>query len=55
MADILVFRAKEVPLVWNSFGNLWNANEIRKAYIDSLKKADNGDYSDLIQLCDPRE
>lgn len=55
MADILLLRAKETPLAWNSFGNLSNANEIRKDYITALKKADNGDYSDLVQLCSPKK
>ena len=41
MADILVFRAKETPLAWNSFGNLSSAHGIRKDYITALKTADN--------------
>lgn len=55
MGNILIFRAKEASLAWNSFGNLWNTHEIRKLYIDALRKADNGDYLDLIQLCCPRD
>lgn len=54
MADVLVSRAKEAPLLWNSFGNLANAGEIRKEYILALRKADNGDYADLASLCVPR-
>ncbi len=53
MADLLVFRAKKEPLLWNSFGNLANVSEIRKEYITALKKADNGDYGSLDSLCVP--
>ncbi len=53
MADVLVLRKKASPLLWNQVGNLANAGEIRKKYIASLKKADYGDYADLISFSTP--
>jgi len=54
VADILILRTKEKPLRWNSFGNLTDVGEVRSKYIASLKKADIGDYNDLIALCSPK-
>lgn len=55
MGDILVYRAKGTLLKWNSFENPSNAEEVRKNYITALKKADNGDYSDLVRLYNPKK
>lgn len=54
MADMLVYKAKQKLLSWNFFWDLTNSNEIRNQYIQSLKKADLWDFSDLINLCKPR-
>jgi Fic-DOC domain mobile mystery protein B len=53
MADVLVARAGKPPLLWNDFWNLVDQADVRKRYIESLRKADNGDYSALIDLCSP--
>ena len=54
MADILIARHKQTPLLWNTFWDIANMSDIHKKYIESLRKADNGDFSDLIDLCSPK-
>ena len=51
MTDVLLISLGEKRF---SFGrcDLYNANNIRKNYIDALRKADNYDYTDLINFVD---
>jgi Fic-DOC domain mobile mystery protein B len=54
MADILLQRNKQTPLLWHTFGDLENTSHVREMYIASLRKADNWDFDDVIQLCSPK-
>lgn len=49
MADIIFQKLEGKPLYWGNT-NLVNASEVRKTYINALRKADAGDYSDLIEF-----
>lgn len=49
MADLLMKQLGQNPLYWGDC-NLTEISDIRKKYIDSLRKADAGDYSDLISF-----
>lgn len=54
MADVLIMKEKEKPLLWNSIWNLESTSGIRTKYLESLRKADNWDYWDLIKLFSPK-
>ncbi len=47
MADLIMKIQNDKPLYWGS-SSLVNISEERSCYIAALRKADNGDYSDLI-------
>lgn len=49
MADIIFQKLEGKTLYWGNT-NLVNVSEVRKKYIDALRKADAGDYSDLIEF-----
>lgn len=49
MADIIFQKLEGKTLYWGNT-NLVNVSEVRKNYIDALRKADAGDYSDLIEF-----
>jgi len=49
MADLLMQIQKEKPLYWGS-SSLINISEERSRYIEALRKADAGDYTDLISF-----
>ena len=49
IADILTKKLGKLKFTWGS-ESLHKPNEMRKSYIDSLKKADNGDFKDLIEF-----
>lgn len=49
MADIIFQKLEGKTLYWGNT-NLVNASEVRKTYINALRKADAGDYSDLIEF-----
>lgn len=49
MADILVVRLGRPRFTWGS-GELGTNDEIRKAYIQALKKADNHEFTALISF-----
>jgi Fic-DOC domain mobile mystery protein B len=48
MGDLLVEGLGEKPFTWGSGDLQDDTAELRKAYIATLKKADNGDISDLL-------
>lgn len=48
MADILITKHGGLRFSWGMHQDLYKANPVRKQYIDSLKLADNGDYSKLL-------
>jgi len=47
MADLLMKKLNEKPLNWGQ-GSLVEISELRKTYIEALRKADRGDYSTLL-------
>nr|WP_318660705.1 mobile mystery protein B [uncultured Treponema sp.] len=49
MADLLMEKLEGRKLYWGN-KNLVNVSEVRKAYITALRKADEGDYSDLLEF-----
>ena len=49
MADLISLKLDGKELYWGN-SNLVNVSECRKNYISALRKADNGDYSDLISF-----
>ena len=49
MADLLLEKLEGTKLYWGDT-NLANVSEIRSAYISALRKADAGDYSDLLKF-----
>ena len=49
MADLLLEKLEGTKLYWGDT-NLANVSEIRSAYISALRKADAGDYSDLLRF-----
>lgn len=49
MADLIMKQLKLEPFCWGS-DNLIEISELRKKYISALQKADNGDYTDLINF-----
>jgi Fic-DOC domain mobile mystery protein B len=50
-ADILLVSLGDKRFSWGK-GDLYNANNARKIYINSLRKADNYDYTDLLNFVD---
>ena len=49
MADLLMRQFNLPVLNWGS-GSLTEISELRKEYISALQKADNGDYSSLLNF-----
>ena len=49
MADLVLEKLEGTKLYWGNT-NLVNVSEIRSAYIAALRKADAGDYSDLLEF-----
>lgn len=49
MADLSSQQLRGRPLYWGSM-NLTNISEVRSRYIDSLRKADAGDYTELLDF-----
>lgn len=49
MADLVFQRLEGKSLYWGNT-NLVNVSEVRSRYISALRKADAGDYSDLIDF-----
>ncbi|WP_407434855.1 mobile mystery protein B [Treponema sp.] len=49
MADLLMEKLEGRKLYWGN-KNLVNVSEVRKAYITALRKANEGDYSDLLEF-----
>ena len=49
MADLLFQKLEGKTLCWGSV-NLVNFSEVRSNYILALRKADCGDYSDLLDF-----
>jgi fido (protein-threonine AMPylation protein) len=49
MADLLLEELEGSKLYWGD-ANLVNVSEIRSKYIESLRKADAGDYKDLLDF-----
>lgn len=49
MADLASFQLEGKALYWGDV-NLVNVSEIRTKYIAALRKADTGDYSDLLNF-----
>lgn len=49
MADLLMRQFGQKSLNWGS-DNLTEISEIRKKYISALQKADNGDYTELLNF-----
>ena len=47
MADLVLQKLEGKTLYWGNT-NLVNVSEVRSNYIAALRKADAGDYSDLI-------
>ena len=53
MADLVLEKLEESKLYWGNT-NLVNVSEIRRSYIAALRKADAGDYTDLIEFTKSR-
>lgn len=53
IADLLLEKLEGKKLYWGNT-NLANVSEIRSAYIAALRKADAGDYSDLLKFTQGR-
>lgn len=49
MADLVLQKLNGTSLYWGDT-NLVNVSEVRSQYIDALRKADAGDYSDLLDF-----
>ena len=49
MADLVLEKLEGTKLYWGNT-NLVNVSEIRSSYIAALRKADTGDYADLIEF-----
>lgn len=49
MADLVLEKLEGTKLYWGNT-NLVNVSEIRSSYIAALRKADAGDYTDLIKF-----
>ena len=49
MADLVLEKIEGTKLYWGNT-NLVNVSEIRSTYIAALRKADAGDYSDLLEF-----
>lgn len=49
MADLVYQKLEGKTLYWGNT-NLVNVSEVRSKYIDALRKADAGDYSELIEF-----
>ena len=49
MADLVLEKLEGTKLYWGNT-NLVNVSEIRSTYIAALRKADAGDYSDLLEV-----
>ena len=49
MADLVLEKLEGTKLYWGNT-NLVNVSEIRSSYIAALRKADAGDYTDLIEF-----
>ena len=49
MADLVLEKLEGTKLYWGNT-NLVNVSEIRSSYIAALRKADAGDYADLIEF-----
>lgn len=49
MADLCMKQMGQPPLYWGDC-NLTEISEIRVNYISALRKADSGDYADLISF-----
>lgn len=49
MADLVLEKLEGTKLYWGNT-NLVNVSEIRSTYIAALRKADAGDYSDLLEF-----
>lgn len=54
MADLLMQKLKQKPLNWGQ-KSLLEISELRKNYINALRKADRGDYMFLIQFVSPNK
>ena len=50
VADAIIIKNACKPLSWGGKSDLNKPDEIRKNYISALKKADGGDYADLIEF-----
>jgi Fic family protein len=50
VADAIIIKNACKPLSWGGNSDLNKPDEIRKNYISALKKADGGDYADLIEF-----
>ena len=53
MADLVLEKLEGTKLYWGNT-NLVNVSEIRSSYIAALRKADAGDYTDLIEFTKSR-
>jgi fido (protein-threonine AMPylation protein) len=49
MADLIACSLGEKEFDWGE-GRLIEISELRRSYIDALRKADDGDYSELFAL-----
>ena len=49
MADLVLEKLEGIKLYWGN-ANLANVSEVRDTYIASLRKADAGDYTDLLRF-----
>ena len=49
MADLIFQKLEGKSLFWGDT-NLVNVSEVRSRYIDALRKADTGDYTDLLSF-----
>ena len=54
MADLLLEELDGSKLYWGD-ANLVNVSEIRSKYIESLRKADAGDYKALLDFTKAKE
>ena len=53
MADLVLEKLEGTKLYWGNT-NLVNVSEVRSSYIAALRKADAGDYSDLMEFTQER-
>ena len=49
MADLVLQKLEGKSLYWGDT-NLVNVSEVRNKYIAALRKADSGDYSELLKF-----